>query len=31
MNPTIDAKSLVQAKRIFETGEVYMFEVGTIH
>lgn len=26
----IDEKSLEKAKKIFETGEVYSFEVGTI-
>lgn len=30
MNTKIDEKSLLQAKKIFETGEVYSIEVGTI-
>lgn len=29
MNAKIDEKSLEQAKKIFETGEVYTFEIGT--
>lgn len=30
MNTKIDEKSLEQAKKIFETGEVYTFEIGTL-
>ena len=30
MNAKIDEKSLLQAKKIFETGEIYTIEVGTL-